>query len=49
MIAYVYQTKRRRNGKLVAGRMYRARVRFPGEHKTKDIPLLVTEKRSAEQ
>ncbi len=49
MIAFVYLTKRRRNGKLIAGRMYRARVRFPGEHKTRDIPLHVTEKRSAEQ
>src|SRR5450432_2771479 len=49
MIAFVYLTKRRRNGKLIAGRMYRARIRFPDEHKTRDIPLHVTEKRSAEQ
>jgi len=49
MTAYVYLTSRRRKGKLISGRMYRARIRFPGEHKTKDIPLHVTEKRSAEQ
>jgi len=49
MIAYIYRPKRRRNGKLIPARLYRARVRFPDEHKTKDIPLHVTEKRSAEQ
>ena len=49
MIAYIYRPKRRRDGKLIFARLYRARVRFPNEHKTKDIPLYVTEKRSAEQ
>jgi hypothetical protein len=29
--------------------MYRARVKFPGERKMRDIPLEVTELRSAEQ
>ncbi len=49
MIGYVYRPKRRRNGKVVFGRLYRARVRFPGENKMRDIPLEVTEQRSAEQ
>jgi hypothetical protein len=49
MIGYVYRPKRRRNGKVVFGRLYRAHIRFPGEHKTRDIPLEVTEQRSAEQ
>ena len=49
MIGYVYRPKRRRNGKVVFGRLYRARVRFPGEHRMRDIPLEVTEQRSAEQ
>ena len=49
MIGYVYRPKRRRNGKVIFGRLYRARVRFPGEHKMRDIPLEVTEQRSAEQ
>ncbi len=49
MIAYIYRPKRRRNGKLIFARLYRARVRFPDEPRTKDIPLHVTEKRSAEQ
>jgi hypothetical protein len=47
MIGYIYRPKRRRNGKVVFGRLYRARVRFPGEHKMRDIPLEVTEQRSA--
>jgi len=33
----------------VQTRLYRARVRFPGERKVRDIALGVTEKRSAEQ
>jgi hypothetical protein len=49
MIAYIYRPRRRRNGKLIFARLYRARVRFQDEHKAKDIPLHVTEKRSAEQ
>ena len=49
MIAYIYRPKRQRNGKLIFARLYRARIRFPDEHKTRDIPLHVTEKRSAEQ
>jgi integrase len=49
MIGYVYRPKRRRNGKVVFGRLYRARVQFPGDHKMRDIPLEVTEQRSAEQ
>ena len=47
--AFVYRPKRRRDGKSVQSPLYRARVRFPGERKTRDIPLGVTEKRSAEQ
>ena len=47
--AFVYRPKRRRNGKLVESSLYRARVRFPGEHKVRDVALGVTEKRSAEQ
>ena len=49
MIAYIYRPKRRRDGKLIFARLYRARIRFHDEHKAKDIPLHVTEKRSAEQ
>ena len=49
MIAYIYRPKRRRNGKVVYARLYRARVRFPGEHRMRDIPLEVTEPRSADQ
>jgi integrase len=48
-IAYIYRPRRRRNGKLIFARLYRARVRFRDEHKAKDIPLHVTEKPSAEQ
>ena len=47
--AFVYRPKRRRGGRLVESSLYRARVRFPGERKVRDIPLGVTEKRSAEQ
>ena len=46
---FVYRPKRRRGGKTIQTRLYRARVRFPGERKVRDIPLGVTEKRSAEQ
>ena len=46
---FVYRPKRRRDGKSVPSPLYRARVRFPGERKMRDIPLGVTEKRSAEQ
>ena len=49
MIAYTYRPKRRRNGKVVFARLFRARIRFPGEHETRDIPLEVTEQRSADQ
>ena len=49
LTAFVYLPKRRRAGKLVESSLYRARVRFPGECKVRDIPLGVTEKRSAEQ
>jgi integrase len=49
MIAYIYRPKRKRNGRLISARLYRARIRFPNEHRTKDVPLQVTEKRSAEQ
>jgi hypothetical protein len=40
---FVYQPKRRRNGKSVKTELYRARVRFPGERKVRDIPLGGTE------
>jgi integrase len=49
LTGFVYLPKRRRNGKVVESDLYRARVRFPGEKKVRDIPLGVTEKRSAEQ
>ena len=49
MIAHVYRPKRRRAGQAVVGRMYRARIRFEGERRTRDIALKVTEQRSAEQ
>ena len=49
MIAYLYQPKRRRAGRVIHARMYRARIRFEGECKQQDIPLHVTERRSAEQ
>ena len=47
--AFVYRPKRRCDGKVVESSLYRARIRFPGERKIRDIPLGVTEKRSAEQ
>src|SRR5580692_2657366 len=49
LTGFVYLPKRRRDGKVVESELYRARVRFPGERKVRDIPLGVTEKRSAEQ
>ena len=49
LTGFAYRPKRRRGGKLVESRLYRARVRFPGEQKVRDIPLGVTEKRSADQ
>ena len=49
LTGFVYLPKRRHNGKLVVSDLYRARVRFPGEGKVRDIPLGVTEKRSAQQ
>jgi hypothetical protein len=49
LTAFVYRPKRRRDGKLIESSLYRARVRFPGERKVREIPLGVTEKRSAEQ
>jgi len=49
LTGFVYLPKRRHNGKVVVSDLYRARVRFPGEGKVRDIPLGVTEKRSAQQ
>lgn len=49
LTAFVYNPSRRRGGKVVKSRLYRARVRFPGERKVRDIALGVTERRSAEQ
>ena len=49
MIAYVYRTKRRRNGKLVSSRVWRARLKLSGDARARDISLGCSDKQSAEQ
>ena len=49
LTSFVYRTKRRRGGKVVQSRLYRARLRFPGETKVRDISLGVTDRQVANQ
>jgi integrase len=49
MIETVYKPKRRKNGKLIAGRMYRGRYRLDPRDKIRDVALRTTEKQVAEQ
>jgi hypothetical protein len=49
MIAYIYRPKRQRNGKLVASRIWRARLKLNGDTKTRDISLNCADKQTAEQ
>jgi integrase len=49
MIAYIYRTKRRRNGKLISSRTWRARLKLNGDVKARDVSLGVSDKQVAEQ
>ena len=49
MIAYIYRTKRRRNGKLISSRTWRARLKLDGDIKARDVSLGVSDKQVAEQ
>jgi integrase len=49
MIAYVYRSKRKTNGRLKSSRVWRGRVKLSGELKVRDIALGVTDKQVAEQ
>src|ERR1035441_207599 len=49
MEARIYKSKRRRNGKRVTGRLYRARVRLDGDAKVRDIALKATDRQVAQQ
>jgi integrase len=49
MIETVYKPKRRKNGKVVSGRMYRGRYRLDPRDKLRDIPLHTNDKQVAEQ
>jgi hypothetical protein len=49
MEARIYKSKRRRNGKRVIGRLYRARVRLDGDAKVRDIALKATDRQVAQQ
>jgi integrase len=49
MIAYIYRPKRREGGKVVAARVWRARVKLNGDVKPRDISLGVSDKQVAEQ
>ncbi len=49
MEARIYRPKRLRNGKRVTARLYRARVKLPGDSKVRDIALQVADKQVAQQ
>ncbi len=49
MIAYIYKPKRREGAKVVAGRIWRARVKLNGDAKPRDISMGVSDKQVAEQ
>jgi len=49
MEARIYKSKRLRNGKRVAGRLYRARVKLDGDEKVRDIALKVSDRQVAQQ
>ena len=48
MVANVFKPRRRKNGKSVESRLYSARVRLPGEHKTITVALHVSDRQVAE-
>jgi len=49
MEARIYKSKRRRDGKLITGRLYRARVKLDGDDKVRDIALKVSDRQVAQQ
>ena len=49
MIAYVYRPKRREGGKILVGRVWRARLKLNGDVKAHDVSLGVCDKQVAEQ
>ena len=49
MIAYIYRTKRRHDGKRIASRIWRARLKLNGDAKARDVSLGVSDKQVAEQ
>ena len=49
MIAYIYRRKRRHNGKLISGRIWRARVKLNGDGRARDVSLDCSDKQTAEQ
>jgi integrase len=49
MIAYIYRTKRRLDGKLISSRTWRARLKLNGDIKARDVSLGVSDKQVAEQ
>ena len=49
MEARIYRPKRRRNGKRITSRLYRARVKLAGDNKMRDIALKVADKQVAQQ
>jgi integrase len=49
MIAYIYRPKRQRGGKLISGRIWRARLKLDGDTKARDISLNCADKQTAEQ
>jgi site-specific recombinase XerC len=49
MEARIYKPKRLHNGKRITGRLYRARIKLPGESKVRDIALQVRDRQVAQQ
>jgi len=49
MIAYVFKPKRRKNGKLEAGRIYRARFRLDGDFAISEVSMETSDKQVAEK
>lgn len=49
MEARIYKPKRMRNGKRIVGRLYRARIKLPGDSTVRDIALEVADKQVAQQ
>jgi integrase len=49
MEARIYKPKRLQNGKRITGRLYRARIKLPGDSKVRDIALQASDKQVAQQ